>query len=66
MIEVKIFLKEEEIKNIFDEVKITSIVYKSQNELSKLFKREMILETFNAPSEIAKEDRYLMVFKSKE
>jgi hypothetical protein len=66
MIEIKIFLKQTEIQNIFDEVKIISIIQKSQNELSKLFKREIILESFSAPSEISKEDKYLMLFKSKD
>ena len=65
MIEVKIFLKKEEIQDIFNEVKMTSLIYKSQDELSNLFKREMLLETFTAPSEMGKDDRYLMVFKSK-
>ncbi len=65
MIDVIIFLRKEQIEQIFDEVKFSEIAHKSQQKLSEVFKTEMELESITAPCDIKKEDRYSMKFKSK-
>lgn len=65
MIEVIIFLKREQMENIFEEVTFSKIAHKSQEKLSELFKTEMELKSITAPCDINIEDRYSMKFKSK-